>query len=49
MSSIDFSKNNYEAKRILLNNILLENKDSIVLEQQNSKQRLLLNRMFAKE
>lgn len=36
MSSIDFSKNNYEAKRILLNNILLENKDSIVLEQQNS-------------
>lgn len=32
MSFIDFDKNNYEARRILLNNILLEYKDNIVLE-----------------
>lgn len=32
MSLIDFYGNNYEARRILLDNILLENKDSIVLE-----------------
>lgn len=33
MSFIDFDKNNYEAKRILLNDILIENKDSIILER----------------
>lgn len=36
MSFIDFYGNNYEARRILLDNILLENKDSIVLETYNS-------------
>ena len=36
MSSIDFFGNNHEARRVLLNNILLENKDSIILETDNS-------------
>lgn len=36
MSLIDFYGNNYEARRILLDNILLEHKDKIVLENHHS-------------